>query len=451
MPKFLFILVFVLFLGLTNISCKKNPVAPQPVPVSLTVADVGTTEAWLTIGFTGGGDFSVSRNGATILQGHFSGDDTTVVDDSLAPEKSYTYTGSKIENGKVTGTSQPLQVTTLDTTSNNFTWQTFTFGQQGNSSVLNDVTIINDTLAYAVGEIYLNDSTGQPDPLPYNLAKWNGKSWQLQKVPYYYEGQAFYHPIQTIYAFGSNNIWFGGNGLIHWDGINFIPVDISDVWGAYQINKIWGTGNDLYIVGDDGSMAHFDGTSWTKLESGTNQDLYDIFSANGDNIYASGGNYANLTGIVLENKNNVWQTLIEGSNIDSENVFKPDFAGTAATVWVSPTNTVYFGGQLLYRYKFGQCDFVRSLPGNYFGENGNAQNWGLINKIRGVADNDMVIVGERNTIRSFNGVSWRQIGMPYDPASDYDWLSVDMKGNTVIAVGRYGDNAAAIVFSNAQN
>ena len=46
-----------------------------------------------------------------------------------------------------------LLLTTLDTTSHDFSWKTFTFGG-GGGSVLNDVAIVNDTLAYAVGEIY---------------------------------------------------------------------------------------------------------------------------------------------------------------------------------------------------------------------------------------------------------------------------------------------------------
>jgi len=61
----------------------------------------------------------------------------------------------------------------MDTTSNSFTWQTFTFGGNAGSCNLFDAALVNDTLAYAVGSIYLTDSTEHPDPLPYNLVKWN--------------------------------------------------------------------------------------------------------------------------------------------------------------------------------------------------------------------------------------------------------------------------------------
>jgi len=53
----------------------------------------------------------------------------------------------------------------LDTTSHNFTWTLQRLGG-ASGSVLYDVAIINDTLTYAVGEMYLNDSTGQIDLHP---------------------------------------------------------------------------------------------------------------------------------------------------------------------------------------------------------------------------------------------------------------------------------------------
>jgi hypothetical protein len=57
-----------------------------------------------------------------------------------------------------------------DTTSHNFSWEITQLGDGGGSS-LYDVAIINDKLAYAVGEIRLKDSTGQWDPAIYNLVK----------------------------------------------------------------------------------------------------------------------------------------------------------------------------------------------------------------------------------------------------------------------------------------
>lgn len=84
----------------------------------------------------------------------------------------------------------------VDTTSHNFTWQITVLGNGLSSSMLNDVAIINDTLVYAVGEIYLKDSTGQEDINPYNLVRGNGSAWTIVRAPYYYQGQPHYQRIQ---------------------------------------------------------------------------------------------------------------------------------------------------------------------------------------------------------------------------------------------------------------
>jgi hypothetical protein len=66
---------------------------------------------------------------------------------------------------------------TADTTSHNYTWQLELLGNGAGSGVFYDVAIINDTLAYAVGELYMKDSLGQDDPHAYNVARWNGRQW----------------------------------------------------------------------------------------------------------------------------------------------------------------------------------------------------------------------------------------------------------------------------------
>ena len=48
--------------------------------------------------------------------------------------------------------------------------------------MLYDVAIIDENNIWAVGEIYLNDSLGQPDPTPYNAVHWDGISWNLKKI-----------------------------------------------------------------------------------------------------------------------------------------------------------------------------------------------------------------------------------------------------------------------------
>jgi len=97
--------------------------------------------------------------------------DSVFIDENLLPRRTYKYRAFRLNGTAPTDSSTPVQVTTMDTTSHNFTWQIDTLG--ATASTLYDVVIINDTLAYAVGEMYLRDSTGQINPQAYNMAKWN--------------------------------------------------------------------------------------------------------------------------------------------------------------------------------------------------------------------------------------------------------------------------------------
>ena len=73
-----------------------------------------------------------------------------------------------------------------DTTSHNFTWQSWTFGEIGTSR-LYDVAIVDENNIWAVGEIYLLDSLGQPDPRAYNALHWDGIKFEIERIPYYYQ------------------------------------------------------------------------------------------------------------------------------------------------------------------------------------------------------------------------------------------------------------------------
>ena len=90
-----------------------------------------------------------------------------------------------------------------DTTSHSFTWQTFEFGDDGASpSSLKDVAIINDSDIWAVGSVYLNDSTGQPDYNAYNAIHWDGNKWNIKRLKYYGICSAVeYPPLNAIQFF----------------------------------------------------------------------------------------------------------------------------------------------------------------------------------------------------------------------------------------------------------
>lgn len=196
--------------------------------------------------------------------------DTTITDTALLPSHRYRYKAYRLTGPTRTDSSAPLSISTMDTTSQNFTWEIDTLGD-GNSSVLNDVAIINDTLIYAVGEMYKRDSTGQFEIDPYNVAIWTGSRWRLQRL-YYQNGTG---PIRSVFAISETNVWL--DPWFHWDGQNFQQVPIDQIFSGARINKMWGALSSLYAVGDNGFIAHYDGRTWQKLESGTTRGINDVW------------------------------------------------------------------------------------------------------------------------------------------------------------------------------
>ncbi len=323
--------------------------------------------------------------------------------------------------------TEPPLLTGPDTTSHDFVWTTYEFGD-GNSSVLNDVAIINDTLAYAVGEIYLKDSTGQLDPAPYNVAVWNGNIWNTKKVPYNYQGQLFYRGTECIFALASNDIWIAGNGIQHWDGSHFTESELSlAVWGQNLVKKIWArNSSDLYVVGTSGAIAHYDGNSWQKIGGGSTVELLDVYGTpDGSTVWACGWRDLNPT-VLLRIQGTQVEKVYENSNFG---LLRSDSLSSVLSSVCSPTGNYLF---VASNYGLYQCPIGThgegsrlSFSPDYFP--------GFPFRVRANGDNDLLVVGEYDFISHYNGRTWRY----YDQLTTQEghFASVAMKGNIAMAVG----------------
>jgi len=309
----------------------------------------------------------------------------------------------------------------LDTTSHNFTWTLQTLGG-ASGSVLYDVAIVNDTLAYAVGEMYLNDSVGQIDPQPYNLARWDGKAWRLQKVPYYYQSQAFYGSIYSLLAFNASDIWFGIGNMIHWDGQIYNPVELpSSVWGPHRITKIWGSSSrDFYTVGDGGSIAHYNGSGWTKITSGTTLQFNDIWGG-----YNSKAGQWDILAVCSQNypfDRAIYSIKGNSAAQISTNPIQYELFG----VWFAPNQHYYVVGDGIYEknsitdtaWKNGPTDITRYAT----------------TKVRGNNVNDVFVVGAFGEVLHYNGSTWHSY-ISTTGLVNGSYSAIAVRNNLAIAVG----------------
>ena len=424
--------LFFMTLFIISISCDSTE-PPANISLTLKLEDVSCTEAWLQLTTNNiqlPATINLLINNSLTQTFSLSTNDSVLYIDSLLPNQTYKLIAAMQQSNNV---SNEVTVTTMDTTSHNFTWQTFEFGQHS-SSTLYDVAIIDENNIWAVGEIYMNDSLGNPDPTFYNVVHWDGNTWELKRILY----QGGIWTIKTIYAFNESDIWFSGY-MRYYNG-NFIELTIPIILQGWSINKLWGTSSsDLYAVGNEGNIAHYNGSSWTKIVSGTALNLTSI-SGNIAEVYFSGVNSFTNEGILLKYKSSTISNIANGKIIGSGEVFNPFLYGEFQTVCLID-NTLLLGGNFLYQFKFNRWNYVKSLPENFVNGNPNGSIRGFIYSITANNENDIIISGDRNTLLHFNGIDWLQLGEPYNPLSNTSHRSTKIQNNIVVTVGFKGNKA----------
>ncbi len=444
-------LLFTLNFLLVSCNTTEPPVNKTPPDsttskkILLAQKGVSATEIWLymkTENFDTAETVTLRQNGNAIKQIFMASGDTTLYFDSLAPSTNYNYKaylkGDTTVNGEVA-------IRTLDTTSHDFSYEIFTFGRQP-TSALYDVAIINENDIWAVGEIHTSwtdqwDSNGVWVN-PYNAVHWNGQEWELRRVRW----DNNVSRLTCVFAFSSDDVWFGVTNLIHWNGEEFIknwnPVlnDFTDK----TVNAIWGTSSsNLYIVGNKGKIAHYDGTNWEKIELDEDISEYylsDIYGTAEGEVYIVGVDDYFRKSVLIENASGKFEVFQRSDVVPENEIFNPKLYGDLVSIWIDENGTVYTAGSYLYNLKNDKWDYVNSLQANKPYRGAYAYYRGYITSIRGNASNDILISGTNNTLMHFNGKTWKHLGEGYNLNSNKTWSKVEIKGNIAVAVGKEGIN-----------
>ena len=396
MPTYFLKTQFLLFVLtsflLLNSGCKKNTTEPVET-LALTVEDVSCTEAWVkvtTTNYQTPNTLTLFVNDKAEQSITLVSNDTLLYVDSLLPNQSYKIKAAFANNNQLQTTNEVI-AKTMDTTSHNFTWQTFNFGGDGGSSFLSDISIINENNIWAVGEILIAD-TSINGYTTYNAVHWDGSEWELLRIPYYYNGQAYYNGIRAIFTFNDNDIWFGTGNMTHWNGTQFVSIYVGM---GMSINKIWGSSSsDLYVVGNGGNIAHYNGSGWTKIESGTTVDLRDI-TGNGSEIWISGYSLDNSKSILLKLLNSniikVWENYeISGTPPYGNLIYS--VCCLANNLFIA-SNEGIFKDKLTIKYPTQELFMVPRC----------------VYKITGTNINNIFTAGDRSNIWHYNGISAKEI------------------------------------------
>lgn len=347
------------------------------------------------------------------------GADTTYTDDndgdSLATGTNYSYRIKAYnDNNELKDTSLTVITQTLSPTSHNISWQIDTLGQPGN--FLYDVWGLDENNVWAIGYVDLPEGGS-------GIIKWNGTKWRTFPT--------FAGIKQGIFGFDENNIFvvgeFGAYGVVGiWDGgvwnvRNFFydPIANDTVWA---LRGIWGNApNDVWAVGDQGTIIHWDGIEWNKTNLGITTKITAIWGKSSNEIYL-----VPISGV---------RSSFYKFNGSEWNKIYDDIGIFSTTLWSALSGNLIIGGTSLLEYDGSSLQQVY-IPGRTRG----------IVKVRGSNINNIFTAGDFGEITHFNGISWQDIDDFEVPNGRYRILySVWSSQHKVFIVGVDENRAITII------
>ena len=167
----------------------------------------------------------------------------------------------------------------------------------------------------------------------------------------------------------------------------------------YTLHGVWGSSSsDVFAVGSDGVIIHYDGYGWSRMKSNIEASLYDVWGTSPSNVYAVGDG-----GMVLHYDGSKWSDMDSGTSAELRGVWGS-----------SPTNVYAVGDKGTILAGDGkQWDRVEDIKCNLW-------------DVWGRSANDIYAVG--GTVLHFNGSGWEvpRAKAPLIPEGSYGgvWSSV---------------------------
>ena len=309
------------------------------------------------------------------------------------------------------------------------------------------------TRTSAFGEAAANDvwAIGQSA----NIVHWNGSSWSALSGP------AIYHnfstlgcctPLTAIWGDAQNDVWAVGaaGSLLYFDGSSWSQLDTTIASDLYAVYGTSGMGplavgsegvvlnltpttatsagsnvapatvaavfsvseDDVWAVGDQGTMAHYRGGAWSAVKPVSTSLLEGVWGAASNDVWVVGD-----AGTILHWNGSTWSPVADGLSTTVEH----------SAVWGAGPKDVWAVGAFGTLVHWDGSAWSSSSAGSI----GTEPLYG----VWGSATNDVWIVGARGTLGHWNGTLWSTA----DPKTFDDLEAVSGRSATdVWAVGETG-------------
>jgi hypothetical protein len=200
---------------------------------------------------------------------------------------------------------------------------------------------------------------------------------------------------------------------------SIIPVEnTSGSWSVQYtlpekiyLNGIWGTSpNNVYAAGENGTLLHYDGKTWTKMETGTPSYLSVVWGSSENDVFVVGIQARNQ-GIILHYDGINWSTL--NISVPSLNAIWGTSSSDIFAVGSEPNTDITNRGVILHydgkTWNKMNADFDLKIDSS-------------LRSIWGSSSSDVFAVGFENTvIQHYDGTSWRRMvvnpdNLRFDPS-----------------------------------
>jgi hypothetical protein len=319
-----------------------------------------------------------------------------------------------------------------DTTSHNFSvLRVDTLGTL--FSVAHGVDIVDENNIWVAGMFTERDTNGE---ILYNknLAHWDGVTWTMMSVPMMGYNNTGPDPqeLKAVKVFNDSNIFVISkyNSHARWDGKKWTSYYVE---GKGILDVMWArSSDDIYFVGAMGSATHWNGQTFTKINTGlTNPPLLDVWGDE-DAVYALGNGHGGDEGLesVFLYGNLIQWNVINKYEKTTSNENLPNFMGSMKSVYRKDGKSTLWalGGWINWKvYSIESLNPFSlekrfELPGDYYAI-----------YIRGTADNDVYVVNSLNSeFYHYNGSTWKLFSAG---ATNLLTIHMAVKNNTWVLAG----------------
>lgn len=285
-----------------------------------------------------------------------------------------------------------------------------------------------------------------PDPPPPAGSGWPGDEKMVWKVDYQRAGTS----LNSIWGSSGQNIFVVGDSgtILHFNGISWESVESG---GGEALYGVWGSsGTDVFAVGANGLIQHFNGTAWQRIDTGLpGTVLSGVWRNTGSRAYASGSEVSILSSpsaspweIMLQQPNYADFRGIWGSS--DANIFAVGEFGTIfhynGAIW-SPmasgtTNTLYgiWGSSAEDIFAVGDQGTILHYEGTKWAPvaSGTTE---MLKGVWGNAANEVYAVGENGTLLRYDGAAWIPVKAGTEELLNDVWSG---KRNDIYAVSAEG-------------